>query len=149
MLTQVDYADDNGGEAPLILNPWYFVASITKIGYARSRLKAIHEPGRTDMFPSTLYMTEIPDENFLGFHPQFFAGHADDFLGIIPDPMLFPSLEIQYFNGQSTPEFQWEGNQQPAYGSLFSSDRLQLRVKFKHRLFYRQPKGFYGLFLTA
>jgi hypothetical protein len=145
MLTQVDYPDDAGGKADLMLQPWIFVGNITKIGYVRSYVRGEYEAGRPDWLPNTLHMTQIPAENFVGVHPNYLYDVANEGLFILPDPRQFAGLKISYFRGMMTPEFVWEGNQQAPYGSVFSSDVLKLRLKFKFRLGYQRLKAFYAL----
>lgn len=146
MLTQRDYADDDGTQAPLVLMPWLFIGNITKIGYVRSFVRGEYEPGRTDQLPNTLHMTSIPVENFIGVHPSYLYDIAESGLFILPNPAEFAGQKISFFRGMETPEFVWEGNQQPAFGQAWASDVLQLRLKFKFRLGYQRLKAFYGLF---
>jgi hypothetical protein len=148
MMSQVDFPDDAGGEAPLALQPWIFAAEIMKIGAVKARVKGPHEPGRSDNLPNTLYMQNIPDDNFVGIHKAYLYEHPEILL-VLPNPQVFAGLGMKYFKGLETPEFVWEGNQAPAYGSAFSSDTLQLRLKFKFRLFYQRLKAFYALFEMA
>lgn len=148
MMSQVDLMDDAGGEAPLAIQPWIFAAEIMKIGAVKARVKGPYEPGRSDNLPNTLYMQNIPDDNFVGIHKAYLYEHPE-ILIVLPNPQIFAGLGMKYFKGLETPEFTWEGNQSPAYGSAFSNDVLQLRLKFKFRLFYQRLKAFYALFEMA
>lgn len=149
MLTQTDMLDDDGNTAPMILTPNIFVANVQNIGLIRAMAKTTTEPGRTDnLLNRFYYLNTLPDENFVGVHPQYMLDHPE-FLGVLPNPQTMPGLVLSHFRGLETPEFIWEGNQQPAYGSAFASDTLQLRVKFKYRLFYYKLAAIHGLFLAA
>lgn len=149
MLTQTDLMDDDGATAPMTMIPNIFVANVQNIGKIRAAAKTPTEPGRTDMLLNQFYyLSNLPDENFVGVHPQYMLDHPE-FLGVLPNPQMMPGLVLSHFRGMETPELIWEGNQQPAYGSAFASDTLQLRVKFKYRLFYYKLKAIHGLFLSA
>ena len=54
-------------------------------------------------------------------------------------------MDIQYFRDKDTPDLQYEGNQQGAYGTAFSSDILQLKLKWRIRLTRTRVKAFHCL----
>lgn len=149
MLTQTDLLDDDGTTAPMTMMPYLFIGNVQEIGKIRALAKTTTEAGRTDGLLNQFYMlNNLPDENFIGVHPQYMLDHPE-FLGILPNPANVAGVVLKYFRGLETPEFIWEGNQAPAYGQAFASDTLQLRVKFKYRLYYYKLKAFHGMFLDA
>jgi hypothetical protein len=146
MWTQVDLLDSGGSQAPLTIEPYLFIGEITQIGSVKSMVKNDRDPAN-DTIGNTLNLSYLPDENFIGVHPTFLWGHPEALI-VMPNPQTFAGLKLSYFQGMQTPQFIWEGNQQPPYGQVFASDTLRLRIKFKYRLTYQRLKAFYGLFLS-
>ena len=110
-----------------------------------ARMTSKFEPGRTDSLPNTLYMPGLGESNFIGVHPNYLYEHPEALI-LMPNPQEFAGLVLSFFKGMGSPQLVWAGNQQPAYGNAFSNDRLELKIKFKYRLYRERPAAFYAMY---
>jgi hypothetical protein len=145
--TQVDIANEDEEAQPLYFDPYYYVCVKTKRGLVKGRLNGPDEPGRTDNFPNTLSLG-VSDEQVIGLAPFFLYNHPEA-LGIIPNPAIYPGIEIRWFRGNPNPEMIWPGNQQSAYDPMFSNDSLAYKTKIRVRINRIRPKAFFLMYKSA
>ena len=145
MLTAQDLLDDGGTRAAMTIEPYLFIGEVTKIGAVMARMTSKLEPGRSDSLPNTMFMPGLNESNFIKVHPNYLYEHPEALI-IMPNPQEFAGLVLSFFKGMESPQLVWAGNQQPAYGNAFSNDRLELKIKFKYRLYRERPAAFYAMY---
>lgn len=143
MMTQTDIAPDGETGEPLILMPYLAVCNVKNTGTAMKILNGEYELTSTNV-ADALSLGFTPDR-VVGIHPNYLYT-KDTALFLLPDPRFFAGMELRYFRGKTSPDLIYEGNQQPAYGYAFSSDRMLLKLKMRWRLTLKRKKAFFALY---
>lgn len=142
MLSQTDIAPEGVTGEGIVFEPYLAVCDIRNAGKVRKILNGEYEITASNV--ANVLSLNIPADRVIGIHKQYMYG-KDNGLYLYPDPSLYSAMDIQYFRDKDTPDLQYEGNQQGAYGTAFSSDILQLKLKWRIRLTRTRVKAFHCL----